>query len=423
MLNTLRIASSLRGTPAKRNEGWKTGAKRNPMPAPSMQRATPSGCRSIFTPSFSSTSADPHSDDAALLPCLATRTPHAAATMAASVEMLKVASPSPPVPHVSRSAPSTSIGVATARAVRAKPVSSSAVSPFIRSATMKPAICDGVASPRMITSNADAASPSVRFSQRTSLAIASITSGVHLRGAADEVAEDLLALLRQHRLGMELHAVRRVLGVTEAHDDAVMRPGGDDELGRDARALDDQGVVPGGLERLAHAGQDAAVVVVDPGRLAVRRLVAHDLATEHLADALMTEAHAEDRHLAAERADGVVGDACVVRRARTWGDHDAVEPRQLVHGDLVIAEHLRLGAELGHVLDEVVGEGVVVVDHREAHLAVHGATSPPPSRWPGTSLPPSRTSPRTRAPASSPRPRRSRPARTRGLRPRPLCAA
>ena len=174
MLKTVRSPRSLRVTAAKRNDGWKIGAKRKPMPAPSTQRATPSGARSIFTPSFSSTSAEPQSDEAARLPCLATRAPHAADTMAARVEMLKVARPSPPVPHVSSSAPSTWIGVAMARAERAKPVSSSTVSPFIRSATTNPAICDGVASPRMMTSKAAAASSSVRFWHLTTFAIDSI---------------------------------------------------------------------------------------------------------------------------------------------------------------------------------------------------------------------------------------------------------
>jgi hypothetical protein len=108
------------------------------------------------------------------LPCFATFAPHAAATIAASVEMLKVVRPSPPVPHVSSRAPSTAIGVAWARAARAKPVSSSTVSPFMRSATTNPAIWTGVASPRMMVSNAAVASPSLSDSQRTSFAMASI---------------------------------------------------------------------------------------------------------------------------------------------------------------------------------------------------------------------------------------------------------
>ena len=146
----------------------------NPMPASSMQRATPSGPRSIFTPSASSTSALPHSEEAARLPCLATGTPQAAATIAASVEMLKVPSPSPPVPTTSRRSPETGIGVAWARAVLAMPVISSTVSPFMRRATMKPAIWEGVASPAMIVSMAAPASCSVRDWPRTSFPMASI---------------------------------------------------------------------------------------------------------------------------------------------------------------------------------------------------------------------------------------------------------
>src|SRR5216684_4130587 len=262
------------------------GAKRNPIPASSMQRATPSGPRSIFTPSCSRTSAEPHRDEAARLPCLATFTPHAAATIAANVEMLKVARPSPPVPHVSRRSPSTSIGVARARAVRANPVISSTVSPFIRKATMKPAIWMGVASPRMIVSKAAAASASVSDSHLTSFAIDSIITvatrlppqlwggvrGVEraLRstrssvGSPDEVAQDLLAFLGQHRLRVELDAVGRVPDVAQAHHGAVIRPRGHNQIVWDRRPLDDERVVSRRLERVGDAGHHAGVVVADP---------------------------------------------------------------------------------------------------------------------------------------------------------------
>ena len=88
--------------------GWKRWAKQKPMPASRTQRATPSGPRSITTPSVSSTSTDPHFDDAARPPCLATRAPAAAVTIAAIVETFTVPAPSPPVPHVSMSGASTS---------------------------------------------------------------------------------------------------------------------------------------------------------------------------------------------------------------------------------------------------------------------------------------------------------------------------
>src|SRR5487761_1292668 len=279
-LKTVLIESSLRGTAAKRNDGWKMGANRNPMPASSTQRATPSGPRSTFTPSCSSTSAEPHSDEAARLPCLATRAPQAAATIADSVEILKVARPSPPVPQVSRSAPSISIGVAIARAVRANPVSSSTVSPLMRSATRKPAICTAVASPRMISSKLAAASSSESGSPLTSLAMASIIDksppgavgagrwlerpegGIHSH--ASLASQDLLAFLGEHRLGVELHPIGRVLRVAQPHSRVVRCPCRDDELIRDRSTFHDERVITRCLEGIADAGQHARVVVPDP---------------------------------------------------------------------------------------------------------------------------------------------------------------
>ena len=62
-----------------------------------------SGPSSIGTPRASSTSAAPHSEVTARLPCLATLAPAAAATSAAPEEMLKVSGPPPPVPTTSTS--------------------------------------------------------------------------------------------------------------------------------------------------------------------------------------------------------------------------------------------------------------------------------------------------------------------------------
>ena len=61
--------------------------------------------RSITTPSASSTSAAPHCEDAARLPCLTMGTPAAAATMVAIVDTFTVWAPSPPVPTRSVTGP------------------------------------------------------------------------------------------------------------------------------------------------------------------------------------------------------------------------------------------------------------------------------------------------------------------------------
>src|SRR6266853_1037646 len=54
------------------------------MPHSWMQAATPSGASSTSAPSAASTSALPHLEEAARFPCLATRAPAAAVTIAAA---------------------------------------------------------------------------------------------------------------------------------------------------------------------------------------------------------------------------------------------------------------------------------------------------------------------------------------------------
>src|ERR1041384_6587568 len=132
------------------------------MPISHRQRRTTEGSASILTPSAVSTSADPDFDDSARLPCLATGTPDAAATIALAVEMLKLPEPSPPVPQVSIVPGGASIATALARMIRAAPVISSTVSPRTLSAINSAPICDGVALPLMMISNAASASLSLK---------------------------------------------------------------------------------------------------------------------------------------------------------------------------------------------------------------------------------------------------------------------
>ena len=128
----------------------------NTIPASANVAAIAGGVVSIVTPSASSTSALPERDVNDRFPCFATRTPIPAATNAAAVEMLKVDSDPPPVPHVStnssgRSAAST---IMASRSACTTPATSAGVSPFTRSAISSAATCTGVPSPRMMTLNA-----------------------------------------------------------------------------------------------------------------------------------------------------------------------------------------------------------------------------------------------------------------------------
>src|ERR1700737_2974199 len=129
-----------------------------PIPASLRQRPTCSGLRSILTPSAASTSAAPERDDSARLPCLATGTPLPATMNDAQVETLTEPEPSPPVPTMSIASGGAVTGSILRRIAETAPVISSTVSPRTRSAIRSLPICEGVASPDIRLSNAEAAS-------------------------------------------------------------------------------------------------------------------------------------------------------------------------------------------------------------------------------------------------------------------------
>ena len=151
------------------------GANRNPMPICWMHSSTISCCASMLTPSSASTSALPQPLETERLPCLATTIPQAATTKAVVVEMLNVLRLSPPVPQVSTIVVAQALmRTAFLRILRAAPVTSCTVSPFIRSAVMNEAISAAVACPPMISSMTAVISSSVRSMWCTALSIASL---------------------------------------------------------------------------------------------------------------------------------------------------------------------------------------------------------------------------------------------------------
>src|SRR5690606_16531120 len=111
--------------------------------------------------------------------------------------------------------------------------------------------------------------------------------------------------------------------------------------------------------------KEGAPVVVNFRRLAVHQVVgAHDFAAERLADGLMPEADAQDRNFAFEPFNEGKANAGLIRRTRPRGQHDVVRPhrRDLVQSDFVVAPDNHFFAQFSQVLDQVVGEGIVIVD-------------------------------------------------------------
>jgi hypothetical protein len=78
-------------------------------------------------------------------------------------------------------------------------------------------------------------------------------------------------------------------------------------------------------------------------------VIHHDFPAEGVANALVAEANAENRHsLAGKGADNVVGHARLARRTRTGGHEDALRLQRadLLDGNFVIAPHLQVHAQL-----------------------------------------------------------------------------
>ena len=180
----------------------------------------------------------------------------------------------------------------------------------------------------------------------------------------------MLALRGEHRLGVELDALGRQLAVAGAHHD-VAEAGAELELVGQV-GVGDQRVVAAGDQRARQAGEDRPAVVLDLGVLAVDRLALDDRAAEGLDQRLVAEADAEHRRAGlGEGADRLDRDPGLGRRAGAGRDDEAVGAalEQLADLGLVVADDLELGPELAQVLDEVVGEGVVVVDDEDAASA------------------------------------------------------
>src|ERR1700728_1865205 len=150
----------------------------NPMPVSAMQRPTRSGVISILTPSDDSTSAAPERDDSARLPCLAAGMPVPATMKEAQVDTLTDPEPSPPVPTTSTAPAGASTFSILARTAETAPVISSTVSPRTRSTINRPPNCEGVASPDIIRSKADAASSRESVAPVATLAMIDLRSSI-----------------------------------------------------------------------------------------------------------------------------------------------------------------------------------------------------------------------------------------------------
>jgi len=153
-----------------------------------------------------------------------------------------------------------------------------------------------------------------------------------------------------------------------AHDFAIIRPRGNLQTLGKRLTLNHQGVITRRGKRAWQPGEHTDILVMNLGCLAVHELLRmHDLAAEGLADTLMPQAHAENRDFARELFNRRHRHPCFIRRAGPGRDHDVIgfERIDAIKINLIVTVHLHLLPQLAKILHQVVGEGIVIVDHQK----------------------------------------------------------
>src|ERR1700720_3469831 len=127
-------------------------------------------------------------------------------------------------------------------------------------------------------------------------------------------------------------------------------------------------MVPHHLERTGNVPEYPLSVVRVTRSLAVHQPArAHDFPAVRFADGLVPETNAKDRNRLSPAPYRRNADSSFRWRAGSRRDDHArhAQPSNVVDTDLVVALHDGILAELAQILNEIVGEGVVVIEDEE----------------------------------------------------------
>src|SRR2546428_3920453 len=167
---------------------------------------------------------------------------------------------------------------------------------------------------------------------------------------------------------MKLDTLHQRVLVPHTHDGPVGQLGRTLKPLRQCMAIDNQRVVPRPDERVGQSVVDSASIVTDLRHLSMHGCRgADDLATEGCADALVTEAHTQDRDMACQLRHQRRRDAGLVRGAGARRNHHrgGLHRSNLARCGLIVPEDADVARQLAQVLHEVVGERIVVVDNND----------------------------------------------------------
>ena len=111
---------------------------------------------------------------------------------------------------------------------------------------------------------------------------------------------------------MELNSLHREFFMPQAHNQSVIRLGGDFQGIRNGLRIYHQGVIPNGLEGVGQPNEHTCPLVAHHGWLTVTKLACPPhFGSVHIPYALVTQAHTQDRNYRSEAAYHVIGDSCL----------------------------------------------------------------------------------------------------------------
>lgn len=165
--------------------------------------------------------------------------------------------------------------------------------------------------------------------------------------------------------GVELDPVNRFFPVLYAHNDSICCFGCDFKNVRQALSFDDERVIARDLQRGGQAGKNTFSAMCDLRCLAVQGRCFNNLSAEGLSDGLVSQTNAEQRGVSFGGGfDKIKADSGVIRIAGAGGDDQScgIQTKDFIDGDAIVAVDLHFGPQISEILDEVVGEAVVIVD-------------------------------------------------------------
>ncbi len=175
---------------------------------------------------------------------------------------------------------------------------------------------------------------------------------------------------------MKLDTHQRILSVADAHDlfdcsVCIQRPGSHFKAVWQGFPVNGKRVIAHCLVGVFKAFEQSFGVVMNSGGLAVHDVPCpYDPGAERLADGLVPETDADDRQLSGKVTNQFQRYSGLFRSTGAGREHNTfwLSAFYFRHRNLVVSLYPYLGSELTQVLNEVVGEGIVVIQDQDHWL-------------------------------------------------------